>query len=69
MQLFDAKKLAGAPPGRPGEVIAIDDAGMTVAAEGGHIQVTRVRAGGPKITASEFARNTGLRVGARLGSA
>ena len=69
VQLFDAKKLAGAPPGRPGEVTAIDDAGMTVAAEGGHIQVTRVRAGGPKIPASELAKNAGLRVGARLGSA
>ena len=67
MQLFDAKKLAGAPPGRPGEITAIDDAGMTIAAEGGQIQVTRVRAGGPKISASEFAQSAGLRAGARLG--
>ena len=68
MQLFDAKKLAGATGGRPGEVTAIDDAGMTVAAAGGHIQVTRVRAGGPKISAGDFAKSSGLRAGARLGS-
>ena len=67
VQLFDAKKLAGAAAGRPGEVTAIDDAGMTIAAEGGQILVTRVRAGGPKISASEFAKGAGLRAGARLG--
>ena len=41
---------------------------MTVAAAGGAIQVTRVRAGGPKIGAAEFAKNAGLRPGARLGT-
>src|SRR5207247_7195278 len=51
VQLFDAKKLAGATGGRPGEVTAIDDAGMTIAAAGGHLQVTRVRVGGVKLSA------------------
>ena len=68
VQLLDAKKLAGAAGGQPGEVTAIDDAGLTIAAAGGQIQVTRVRAGGPKIGAAEFARSAGLRPGARLGA-
>jgi methionyl-tRNA formyltransferase len=68
VQLFDAKKVAGGTGGRPGEVIAVDDAGVTIAAEGGHILVTRVRAGGGKIGAAEFAKTAGLRAGARLGA-
>jgi methionyl-tRNA formyltransferase len=68
LQLFDARKLPGTGGGRPGEVTAVDDAGLTIAAaDGGQILVTRVRAGGPKIGAGEFARNAGLRAGARLG--
>jgi methionyl-tRNA formyltransferase len=67
VQLLDARKLAGAGGGRPGEVTAIDEAGITIAAAGGAIQVTRVRAGGPKIAAGEFARTAGLHPGARLG--
>jgi methionyl-tRNA formyltransferase len=70
VQLLDARKLPGAEGGQPGDVIAIDDAGLRIAAAGGQIQVTRVRAGGgPKIAAAEFARNAGLRPGARLGAA
>ena len=34
VQLLDARKLAGAAPGRPGEVTAVDDAGVTIAAAG-----------------------------------
>ena len=69
MQLHDARKLAGAASGRPGEVTAIDDAGMTIAVGGGQIQVTRVRpAGGQKIAASAFAQSAGVRPGARLGT-
>jgi methionyl-tRNA formyltransferase len=68
VQLFDAKKLAGAGSGRPGEVTVIDDAGVTIAAPGGQIQVTRVRPdGGQKIAAGAFAKAAGLSVGARLG--
>jgi len=67
VQLFDAKKLEGATMAAAGEVTVIDETGMTIAAAGGQIQVTRVRAGGPKIGAAEFAKNAGLRAGARLG--
>ena len=67
VQLFDARKLVGAAAGQPGEVTAIDDAGVTVAATGGQLQVSRVRpVGGQKINAAAFARSAGLRPGARL---
>ena len=69
VQLLDAKKLVGATPGRPGEVIAVDDTGLTVAATGGQIQVTRVRPeGGQKVNAGAFAKSAGLRPGVRLGA-
>src|SRR5919108_1598531 len=56
VQLLDATKLAGATPGEPGEVIAIDAEGLTIAATGGRIRVARVRSdGGPKIGAQAFA--------------
>jgi methionyl-tRNA formyltransferase len=68
--LHDAKKLAGATQARPGEVVAVDDSGMTIAASGGQIQVTRVRPeGGQKVAAAAFAKSAGLRAGARLGTA
>ena len=70
MQLLDAKKIAGAASGRPGEVIAVDDSGLTIGATGGQIQVTRVRPeGGQKIAAGAFAKSSGLRPGVRLGVA
>jgi methionyl-tRNA formyltransferase len=70
VQLHDAKKLVGDAGGRPGEVTAVGDAGITIAAAGGQIQVTRVRpAGGQKINAGAFAASAGLRPGARLGTA
>ena len=68
VQLFDAKKLVGAAAGQPGAVTAVDEAGFTVAAAGGQIQVCRVRpAGGQKISAGAFARDVGLRPGVQLG--
>jgi methionyl-tRNA formyltransferase len=69
VQLLDAKKVAGGAAGRPGEVMAVDDTGVTIAAAGGLIQVTRVRPeGGQKVAAGAFATSAGLRPGARLGA-
>ena len=68
VQLFDAKKVPGAGGGRPGEVVAVDADGLRIAADGGQLLVTRVRAGGPKINGAEFARSAGLSLGARLGA-
>src|SRR4029450_3161818 len=70
LQLLDAKKLEGGAAGQPGEVLAVDDAGMTVSAPGGRILVTRVRAdGGQKVASGAFAKTAGLRPGARVGIA
>ena len=68
VQLLDARKLGGAASGRPGEVVAVDDTGLTIAANGGQIQATRVRPeGGQKVAAGAFAKSAGLRPGVRLG--
>ena len=70
VQLLDAKKLEGGAAAQPGQVLAVDDTGMTVAAPGGRILVTRVRAdGGQKVAAGAFAKSAGLAPGARLGTA
>jgi methionyl-tRNA formyltransferase len=68
VQLFDAKKLVGAAAGQPGVVTAVDEAGLTVAATDGQLQVSRVRPeDGQKISAAAFATSVGLRPGAQLG--
>lgn len=69
VQVFDAaqRKTKG---GTPGEITAVDDEGITVAATGGQIQILRVRPEGEKkVPAGEFASGHGLRIGDRLGSA
>ncbi|MDZ7379052.1 MAG: methionyl-tRNA formyltransferase [candidate division KSB1 bacterium] len=69
VQLYDAKKLVGSSAGTPGEVLAVSDTSITVAANGGQIEVRRVRlAGGAKISAGTFAQQVGLTPGARLGA-
>jgi methionyl-tRNA formyltransferase len=68
LQIFDSAKLADGD-GAPGEVTAVGDDGITVAAPGGAILVKRVRPEGEakKIPAAEFAARAGLAKGARLG--
>src|SRR5205085_9558798 len=69
VQIYDAKKHVGTTTGRPGEVTAVSEAGIAVAAEGGQIEVLRVRpAAGQKISAAAFASSVGLRPGAQLGA-
>ena len=68
VQIYDAKKHVGTTTAHPGEVTAVSDASVTVAATGGQIEVCRVRAaGGQKISAAAFASSVGLRPGAQLG--
>jgi len=68
VQIYDAKKHVGTTTAHPGEVTAVSDASVTVAAAGGQIEVCRVRAaGGQKISAAAFASSVGLRPGAQLG--
>src|SRR5712691_11608923 len=69
VQIYDAKMPIGTTTGQPGEVTAVSDASLTVAAAGGQIEVLRVRAaGGQKISAAAFASSVGLRPGAQLGA-
>jgi methionyl-tRNA formyltransferase len=69
VQLFDASKGPDTPHAAPGEVTAVHDKSITVAAPGGSLEVQRVRpAGGAKIHAADFARSAGLHPGARLGT-
>ena len=67
LQIFDCAK-AGGSGGAPGEIVALGETGMTVAAGDGQILVKRVRLGrDQKISAAEFAARSGLEKGARLG--
>ena len=62
VDIFDSSKVGAT--GNPGEVLVIDDAGVTVAASGGAIQIKRVRAAaGKKIAAAEWAGAEGLKPG------
>ncbi len=67
LQVFDSRR-SDATGGAPGEVIAVSDDGITVAAIGGSILVQRVRPeGDKKITAKDFIASSGIAVGATLG--
>ena len=67
LQIFDSR-IAASGSGAPGEVIAIDEDGVTVAAGGGAISLQRVRPeGDKKIKVADFVAAGGLSVGAKLG--
>ncbi len=65
LQIYDCAKVDAF--GRPGEVAAVSEAGVTVVAGRGGILVKRVRYGGGKISAADFAAESGIQPGARLG--
>jgi methionyl-tRNA formyltransferase len=72
LQIFDARKHAAASfsqvKGKVGTVTAIGDNSMTVTAQGGQIEVLRVRyEGGKKIPAPQFCSEAGISVGTLLG--
>lgn len=67
VQLYDSARAEGA--GTPGEVVAIEEGGVTVQGDGGRLVLKRVRpAGGDKQPAADWATSVGLAVGDRLGS-
>lgn len=67
LQIFDSR-LGDAVGGEQAVVASVDEKGMVIAANGGSIHVQRVRAkGGKKVTAAEYAAESGLSAGARLG--
>lgn len=64
---FDHASDAGVGA-HPGEIVAVDGDGFSVAAEGGNILVRRVRPDGDKkLPAGEYAGRSGLKAGDRLG--
>ncbi len=67
LKLYGSRMGVGA--GAPGEVLAVSDAGMAVAAGGASVVVQRVRAhdSRTKVAAAEYAAQSGLRPGSRLG--
>jgi len=63
LQIFDSVKQSG-EGGAPGEIMAVSDEGISVAAAGGWMLVKRVRpAGGKKLDAAGFAAESGLKAG------
>jgi methionyl-tRNA formyltransferase len=66
LKIFDSAKASGA--GRPGEVVDVSADGVTVATGDGAILIKRVRAGGGKVPAAEYAAEAGLKAGDVLGS-
>jgi methionyl-tRNA formyltransferase len=65
LDIFDAARTE--TRGRPGEIVAIADAGVEVSARDGSILVKRVRgADGRKVAAPEHAQTAGLRAGDRF---
>ncbi len=72
LQIFDAKlhpiRRFGDVRGKLGEVVAVSEDSFRVAAQGGQIEVFRVKPeGGRKVSAGEFAREGGLSLGTILG--
>lgn len=66
VQLFESRRSDDT--GTPGTVLAAGEGGIVIAAEGGAVRVGRVRpAGGAKVAAGEYARDSGLRKGAVCG--
>ena len=65
LRLYDPHRVDGA--GAPGTVVAVDAAGITIAAQGGAVRCARARDGGAKAAAAEVARALGIAAGARLG--
>ncbi|MDC0063301.1 methionyl-tRNA formyltransferase [Candidatus Puniceispirillum sp.] len=67
LKVYDSALVEG--DGAFGEVVSIDNSGVMVQGNGGRILIKRVRpAGRGKITASEWAANTEINPGTKLGS-
>lgn len=63
--IYDVRKhpvrTFGDVQGKPGEIASVNDTSITINAQGGRIEVLRLRAeGGRKMNAGEYARSVGL---------
>ena len=67
VKVYDSAFFEG--NGASGEVVSIDDSGVTVQGNGGRILIKRVRPhGGGKISASEWAAGSKIKLGEKFGS-
>ena len=66
VKIFDSRKADAS--GEPGSVLSIDDSGAVIATGDGAIRVMKVRADAGKLAAADYATESGLEVGSKLGS-
>ena len=67
MQLFESRRVEGAG-GEPGEIVAMGEGRLVIAAGDGHVSVGRARPeGGGKVAAEDYAAEAGIAAGARAG--
>jgi methionyl-tRNA formyltransferase len=69
VRLFDARRIDAAPSARPGEIIATDGSGFTVAAAKGAISIGKIRTEAGKQDAAAFAAAKGMKPGDRFTTA
>ena len=68
VQLFESRRVEG-EAGEPGEIVAVEDGRLIVAAGDGRIAVGRARPeGGGKVAAEAYAAEAGIAPGTRAGS-
>jgi methionyl-tRNA formyltransferase len=67
VRIFDARLRPGDVSAAPGEVVGIGTDEVAVALNGGTLAVKRMRGDGGKMSALEFAKEVGFKVGDRLG--
>jgi methionyl-tRNA formyltransferase len=68
IQVMGARRIDDDPGARPGEVLAVEDEEVLIAAGGGAIAVRQIRDGGGRNAAADYAREAGLTPGTRLGA-
>jgi len=68
LQIYDSRLGKSGPAGKPGQVVAIGDESITVAAGTGTLEVRRVRAQMGKVAVADYVAETSLATGHVLGS-
>ena len=65
LKIYDSVRVEGA--GTPGEVVSVNEEGVTVQALGGRILIKLVRSDAGKVLATEWAAKAGIAAGMKLG--
>ena len=68
VRIFDTHLQLGNDSAAPGEITSIGSGAIGIALDGGTLIVKKIRGEGGKISASDFAEQANLKVGAQLGS-